>query len=289
MSAQQTSAPRRTSRFRPGRIPNYLLLIVVAIVAVGPLYWLLASSFKSPDRILQLPTTLEDWIPFVPHWQNYVDAWNSAPFDRLYVNSIVVTTLGTILQSIVAVLSAYAFCFLRFPAKNLLFFFLLGAMMVPGHVVLLPNYLTVAQLGWVNTYAGLIVPGLGSVFATFLLRQHMLTLPGEVSDAAKVDGASHLQHLWHVVLPMSRPMIATVVIVTMVEKWNDFIWPLIVTSSDTMRTLPIGLLLLKSAEGYTNWGAVMASTVFVVVPVLIVFVFAQRHIIAGLTQGATKG
>ena len=170
-----------------------------------------------------------------------------------------------------------------------MFLVFLGAMMVPGAVVLLPNYLTVANLGWVNTYAGLIIPGVGSVFAMFLLRQHMMTLPGEVTEAAKVDGAGHLRILWSIILPMSRPMVVTVGHHRLVEKWNDFIWPLVATSTDAMRTLPVGLLMLKNVEGFTNWGAVMAATVFVVVPPLVVFFFAQRQIIAGLTQGAMKG
>ncbi|WP_241827772.1 carbohydrate ABC transporter permease [Actinopolymorpha singaporensis] len=130
---------------------------------------------------------------------------------------------------------------------------------------------------------------MGSVFAMFLLRQHMMTLPGEVSEAAKVDGAGHLRILWSIILPMSRPMVVTVVVIALVEKWNDFIWPMVATNTDSMRTLPVGLLMLKNVEDFTNWGAVMAATVSVVLPPLVVFFFAQPQIVAGLTQGATKG
>jgi multiple sugar transport system permease protein/sn-glycerol 3-phosphate transport system permease protein len=161
--------------------------------------------------------------------------------------------------------------------------------MVPGHVTLLPNYLTVSELGWINTYQGIVIPGVASAFGAFLLRQHMLTLPGELVEAARMDGAGHLRTLWSVVLPLSRPMLVTVGIVSLVSKWNDFIWPLIVTNTASMRTLPVGLLLLKNQEGYTNWGAVMAATMFVVAPVLVLFFLAQRHIVAGLTRGAVKG
>jgi sn-glycerol 3-phosphate transport system permease protein len=283
-TSEAVVAPRGSQTW--ARVGKYALLVIVACVSILPIYWLLTSSVKPADGIYQFPP---DWIPMRLRWSNYAEGWRSAPFGNLYFNSVLVTVVGTVAQITVAVLSAYAFSFLRFPAKRLLFLLLLGAMMVPGHVVLLPNYMTVAQLGWVNTYAGLIVPGLGSVFATFLLRQHMLTLDRAVLDAAEVDGAGHLRILWNVVLPMSRPMIVTVLIIALVDKWNDFIWPLITTSAATMRTLPVGLLMLKSDEGYTNWGAVMAATVFVVLPVLVVFFFAQRHIIAGLTQGATKG
>jgi multiple sugar transport system permease protein/sn-glycerol 3-phosphate transport system permease protein len=271
-----------------GRIVLYLLLVLVAVVAILPVYWLISSSVKPSGEVHQFPP---NWFPMPWTWElgNYVEAWNAAPFGRLYINSIVFAVVGTAGEIAIAILSAYAFAFLRFPAKNVVFMVFLGAMMVPGTVVLMPNYLTVASLGWVNSYAGLIVPGLGSVFAMFLLRQHMRTLPLEVTEAAKVDGASHLRILWSVILPMSRPMVATVVIISLVQKWNEFIWPLIVTTTDTMRTLPVGLLMLKSDEGYVNYGVVMAASVFVVVPVLVVFFLAQRQIIAGLTAGATKG
>lgn len=270
----------------PLRVVQYLLMAVVGVLAIAPVYWLLTSSLKNPGDIYTFPP---DWFPTTWRWDNFREAWDSAPFDRFYVNSIVVTVVGTIAQICIAALSAYAFSFLRFPFKGPLFLLMLGAMMVPGNVVLMPNYLTIAALGWVNTYQGLIVPSIGSVFAMFLLRQHMLTLPWEIIEAAKVDGASHFRILWQVVLPMSKPMVVTVVIISLVERWNDFIWPLVSTSVDSMRTLPIGLLQLQNTEGYTNWGAVMAATTFVVLPVLIVFFIAQRHIIAGLTQGATKG
>lgn len=268
------------------KIISYLALIVVGLAAIIPVYWLLSSAVKPSGEIFLFPPK---WFPASFHWQNFVDAWHSAPFGRMYINSVVITVIGTAGEICVAVLSSYAFVFLNFPRKNLLFGIFLGAMMVPGTVVLLPNYMTVAQLGWVNTYAGLIVPGFGSVFAMFLLRQHMMTLPKEINEAARVDGAGHLRTLWTIVLPLSKPMVVTVMIVTMVTKWNDFIWPLIVTNTDNMRVLPVGLLMLKSDEGYVNWGAVMAASCFLVVPVLIVFFIAQRQIVAGLTQGATKG
>ena len=259
--------------------------MLVALIAGGPLYWLISSALKTNPQIYSYPP---HWIPTDLRWSNFADAWHAAAFGRYFLNSLVVSVVGTAIELVAAMLCAYAFVFLPFPGKKVLFLFLLGAMMVPGHVTLLPNFLTVAQLGWVNSYAGLIAPGLGSVFGTFLLRQHMLTLPREITDAAKIDGAGHLRTLFRVVLPMSRPMVITVALVVMVGKWNDFIWPLIITSSDNMRTLPIGLLFLKDPETFANWGAILAGAVMVIVPVLVVFFFAQRYIIAGLTQGAGK-
>jgi multiple sugar transport system permease protein/sn-glycerol 3-phosphate transport system permease protein len=283
--SHRPAGKRRRSRI-VGKIVLYVALVIVGLAAIIPVYWLLTSAVKPTAEIFKFPP---EWFPTSFRWQNFVDAWHSAPFGRMYINSFVVTVLGTAGEVCVAVLSSYAFVFFDFPRKNLIFGIFLGAMMVPGTVVLLPNYMTVAQLGWVNTYAGLIVPGWGSVFAMFLLRQHMMTLPREINEASRVDGAGHLRTLWSIVLPLSKPMVVTVMIVSMVTKWNDFIWPLIVTNTDSMRVLPVGLLMLKSDEGYVNWGAVMAATCFLVIPVLIVFFIAQRQIVAGLTQGATKG
>ena len=268
------------------RFGLYALLVVVGGITVAPIYWLATAAVKPTVDIYRYPPI---WVPTHLRWANFADAWHSAPLGRFFLNSAIVSITGTVLELLCAVACAYAFAFLRFPAKRVLFLVLLGAMMVPGHVTLLPNYLTIADLGWINTYQGLIVPGLGSVFGTFLLRQHMLTLPTEIMDAARVDGAGHLRIMFRVVLPLSRPMLVTVAVITLVNKWNDFIWPLIVTNSDTMRTVPVGLLFLKTQEGYSNWGALMAATVLVILPVLVVFFVAQRHIIAGLTQGAVKG
>ncbi len=280
-----TDARPRSATRRAQRLGLYVLLVLVALIAGGPLYWLVSSALKTNPEIYSYPP---HWIPIHLRWSNFSDAWTAAPFGRFFLNSLIVSVVGTVIELCAALLCAYAFVFLPFPGKKGLFLFLLGAMMVPGHVTLLPNFLTIAQLGWVNSYQGLIAPGLGSVFGTFLLRQHMLTLPQEVTDAAKVDGAGHLRTLFRVVLPMSRPMVITVALVVMVGKWNDFIWPLIITSSSDMRTLPIGLLFLKNTETFANWGAILAGAVMVIVPVLVVFFFAQRYIIAGLTQGAGK-
>ncbi|MCP9210580.1 carbohydrate ABC transporter permease [Streptomyces sp. NEAU-Y11] len=285
MTAPDTAARSRRPRGRAGRLSLYAALVLVAVIAAGPLYWLASSALKTNPQIYGYPP---HWVPGELRWSNFTDAWNAAPFDRFFLNSLVVAVVGTAIELCGALLCAYAFVFLPFPGKRVLFLFLLGAMMVPGHVTLLPNFLTVAQLGWINTWAGLIAPGLGSVFGTFLLRQYMMTLPKEVMDAARIDGAGHLRTLLRVVLPMSRPMVITVGIVIMVTKWNDFIWPLIVTSSADMRTLPVGLLFLRDQETYANWGAILAGTVMVILPVLVVFFIAQRYIIAGLTQGAGK-
>jgi sn-glycerol 3-phosphate transport system permease protein len=276
------TAPRAYGRI----LVQYILLIVTALIFVVPLFWVFSASLKDLREIYTFPPV---WIPTEPKFSNYSEAWDSAPFGRFYLNTIITTFFGVALEVVNAVLTAYALVFLRFPGKNLVFIVMLAALMVPIHVTILPNFLTIASLGWVNTYQGIILPGASVAFGAFLLRQHFLTLPREIPEAARLDGASHLQILWYVILPISRPMLVTVALVSVVTKWNDFLWPLISTNSENMRTLPIGLSYLFSAEGASQWGLIMAATIFVIVPVLLLFLRWQKHIVSGLTSGATTG
>lgn len=269
-----------------GKLVRYALLILTALVFLVPLFWILSASLKDLREIYTFPPV---WIPTDPKFSNYSEAWTAAPFGRFYLNTLITTFFGVLLEVVNAVLTAYALVFLRFPGRNLIFIALLGALMIPIHVTILPNYLTVASLGWVNTYQGIILPGASVAFGAFLLRQHFLTLPNEILEAARLDGAGHLQTLWYVILPISRPMVVTVTLISVVAKWNDFLWPLIVTNSTDMRTLPIGLSYLFNQEGANQWGLIMAATIFVILPVLLLFLRWQKHIVSGLTSGATKG
>ncbi len=273
-------------RAHGGKVVRYALLILVALVFVVPLYWLFSASLKDLREIYTFPPV---WVPTDPKFSNYSEAWNTAPFGRFYLNTIIATFFGVLLEVVNALLTAYALVFLRFPGKNIIFIVMLAALMIPIHVTILPNYLTIASLGWVNTYQGIILPGASVAFGAFLLRQHFLTLPGEILEAARLDGATHLQTLWYVILPISKPMIVTVTLISVVTKWNDFLWPLIVTNSTGMRTLPIGLSYLFNQEGASQWGLIMAATIFVILPVLLLFLRWQKHIVSGLTSGATKG
>jgi len=269
-----------------GTLVLYTLLIMTALVFVVPLFWVFSASLKDTQQIYTFPPV---WIPTEPRFANYSEAWNAAPFGRFYLNTIITTFFGVTLEVVNALLTAYALVFIRFPGKNLIFIGMLAALMVPIHVTILPNYLTIASLGWVDTYQGIILPGASVAFGAFLLRQHFLTLPREIPEAARLDGAGHLQTLWYVILPISRPMLVTVTLVSVVTKWNDFLWPLISTNSESMRTLPIGLSYLFNQEGASQWGLIMAATIFVILPVLLLFLRWQKHIVSGLTSGATKG
>lgn len=270
----------------PTTIALYVLVAFTFAVFAVPVYWLFSSALKPENEIYTFPLT---WLPSELAWQNFADAWTSAPFGAFLKNSIITTSVGTALEIGVALLSAYAFAFVYFRGKMLVFALMVGSLMLPGHITLLVNYITVSNLGWLNTYQGLILPGIGSAFAMFLIYQQMRQVAPELTDAAMVDGAGHFRRMVTVVIPICRPMILTATLIVLIAKWNDFVWPLIVTSTSDMRTLPIGLMFLRSQEGYDSWGPVMAGTVIVALPMLLVFFLAQRRIIGGLTAGALKG
>ncbi len=280
---------RGTKPAVPMLIISYALMGLVVIVVGLPLLWMALGSLKTNQEIYSMPV---QWLPSSPRWENFSDAWNAAPFGRFYLNSIIITVLGAGLKVINATMTAYAFAFLRFPGKNWLFLLMLAALMIPEQVAILPNYLTLSDvfgMSWINTYQGIILPGAATAFGTFLLRQSFLSLPREVLDAARVDGCGHLRLLWDVVLPLSRPVLATMSLILIIDRWNDYLWPLIVTNTQLMRPLTVGLTYLFDQEGNTRWGPVMAASIFVIAPLLVIFAWAQRHIIEGIAAGATKG
>jgi len=265
---------------------SYAFLVVAVAIVGMPLLWMLLASVKTLAEIDTFPPI---WIPAQLHWENYPNSWIIAPFGRFYVNSIVMTFFGTLAKLFNGVLSAYALSYLRFPKRDLVFLIILAALMIPPQVTILPNYLTVASLNWINTYPALIVPEAGIAFGTFLLRQHFLTIPREVLEAARVDGAGHVRILWQIVLPLSQSILVTLILLTAVGRWNDYLWPLIATSTKEMRTLPVGIAFLLGEEGNTQWGEVMAATVMVILPLLALFVWTQRYLVEGITAGALKG
>jgi sn-glycerol 3-phosphate transport system permease protein len=283
--------PSFIARYRSqfSNLAGYAVMVLLTAVINAPLFWMVTGAVKTTQQIYSLPPV---WVPSNPRWENFSDAWNAAPFGRFYVNSIILTTLGTAIKLVNAVCTAYALVFLRFPLKNLIFILILAGLMIPEQVTILPNYITLSDvfgMSWINTYQGIILPGAAIAFGTFLLRQSFLGLPREVLDAAKVDGCGHLRLLWDMVLPMSKPVLATVTLIVAVQRWNDYLWPLIITTTQNMRPLTVGLTYLFDQEGNTDWGVVMAATIFVIVPLLVVFVLAQKLIIEGITAGATKG
>jgi sn-glycerol 3-phosphate transport system permease protein len=265
---------------------GYLPIVLATLVVVLPLLWMVLASFKSPSELL---TQDLDVLPNSLAPNNYAEAADTVPFGRLFFNSVLVTAVGAVIKVVLAVLTAYALVFVRFPGKKIIFALVLATLMVPPQVSLLPNYVLITDLGGADTYWGIILPGLATGFGTFLLRQQFLTLPASIMEAAEIDGAGHWKRLTRIVVPISTPAIATVALVNIVFEWNEYLWPLVIVSDPHMMTLPVGLTLLQNSEsGADGYGLVMAGTVLVIVPVLVVFAAFQRYIVSGLTQGAVK-
>ncbi|MCI0477088.1 MAG: carbohydrate ABC transporter permease, partial [Anaerolineales bacterium] len=262
---------------------SHATLIFAAGVIGLPFFWMISTSFKSDVEVGLFPPV---WIPSALLWENYARVWTSAPFDMFYLNSIITTLSGLVLEVIIGAMSAYAFARIEFPHRDALFLVVLATMMIPGEMALVPNYLTLRNLEWINTYQGIVIPYVSSAFGCFLLRQAFFSIPQDIFDAAKMDGAGHLRVLMSIALPMTRPVVATFALFLFIAKWNAYLWPLIVTNTWNMRTLPIGLVLVREAEGTLGWQHVMAASLLVLLPILVVFFLAQRQIIEGIARGA---
>jgi multiple sugar transport system permease protein len=254
--------------------------MVGAFIMVLPFLWMVSTSLKTQADVLkQFPPRL---IPTTFMISNYSTALTSMPFDRFYFNSLFVSSAVTIVQLFTSSLAAFAFARLRFRGRDILFFFYLIGLMIPFPVLLVPNFLIIRQLGWYDSYLALIVPPAFSAFSIFLLRQYYRGLPMEYDEAARIDGASSLRIWWNIILPNSTPALAALGIFTFLGTWNDFLWPLVVTNSLQMRTIPVGL---NSFQGQfsVRWELLMAASVVALIPVLIIYFFAQNWIIRGLS------
>ncbi len=270
------------------RVFSFLLISVIAIFVAIPFLWMISTSLK-PDlhAVFHSPP---QWIPHPLAWGNYLKAWNAAPFNRYLMNSVIVSVSTVAFEVVNACLTAYVFSKIRFPGRNLLFLLFLAVMMVPSQVIVVPNYIILSKLGWIDTYWALIVPFIASAYGTFMIRQAFLGVPDDLVDAARVDGASHLTILRHVMIPLNRPMILTFALLNFNWRWNDYFWTLIMTNSDAMRTLPVGVIAMQAgAEGGTNWHYMMAAAVIVILPVLVLFSITQRYFIEGISHTGLKG
>jgi len=279
-------AARRTTLGTVTTLLTHLVLVVVCVTIGLPFFWMVTTAIKGPYEVQIFPPV---WWPQTPRFDNFVTAWQTAPFGRFYVNSIVTTCAGVVLEVLIAALSAYAFARIRFRFREPLFLVMLAAMMIPGQVALIPNYVTLKQLGWINTYAGLVVPHVSSVFGAFLLRQAILSMPVDLFDAGHIDGLGHFRCMLNIALPLARPVVATLALYLFIAKWNEYLWTLIVTNTQNMRTLPVGLYMVQAAEYNIGPEHLMAASLFVLVPVLIVYFAAQKQLIEGIAAGALKG
>ncbi|MFF2453404.1 carbohydrate ABC transporter permease [Isoptericola sp. NPDC058082] len=278
--------PGRPARRRSPQVGGYVTMLFATVVLGLPLVWLLLASLKTPEALYQVPL---QWLPGSPSLDNYAQAAGAIPLGRLLANSIGLTVVGAGLKVALGLACAYALVFLDFPFKKLVFGLVIATLMIPPQITIIPNYTLVASLGWLNTYQGILVPGLASAFGTFLFRQHFLTLPASILEAAELDGAGHWRKLWKFVVPMSTPTLAAVALVSVVTEWNDYLWPFLVVDHADKMTLPVGLTLLQNTDGMSNWGVLLAATVVVTLPILLVFLILQRRLVAGLTAGAVTG
>ncbi|MEO7449076.1 MAG: carbohydrate ABC transporter permease [Humibacillus sp.] len=264
---------------------GYLGMLVVILVVAVPLFWILITSFKERGDIYVRPA---QYWPNPSTGQNYVELTTRIPFFDYLRNSVIITAATSLAKIFLGVMSAYALSLLRFPGRSIVFLVVIAALMVPNQITVISNYALVSQIGWRNTYQGIIIPLAGVAFGTFLMRNQFLSLPGEIIEAARLDGAGPMKLLWRVVMPMSWPTLVAFALITIVNEWNEYLWPFLMSDDESTATLPVGLTFLQNNDGVTNWGPVMAGTVLAMLPILVVFLFLQKQMIKGLTAGAVK-
>ena len=271
-------------RARRAALVHGPLLVAAALIAV-PFLWLVSRSLQEPQAVFRYPPR---FVPERVVWSSYPDAWRALPFGRLYVTSILTSGLIILGQIVTSCLAAYGLTQLRFRGRHAAVLLIISTMMVTVQATFIPAYVIVSRLGWVDTYWALVVPFVASGFGIFLMRQAFLVVPRELVEAARIDGAPHRVILTRILLPLARPAVITLAALSFVFHYNDFFWPLIVTNSAKVRTLPIGLATMILTEGShgTQWNQVMAADVFVIAPILLTFVFLQRHLApTALTTG----
>jgi len=277
----------------------HLLLLTGAATTILPFLWMVSTSLKPESEIFRFPPI---WTPRAWKWENYSAAMQAAPFGRYFINTVIFAVTITASNLLLCSMAAYTFARLRFRGRNLLFLLTLGTMMVPGQVTMVPvfimlkrwplaggnDWLGIGGHGLLNSYVGLILPGAVGAFGIFLLRQFFMTLPRELEDAARIDGCSELGIYWRIILPLSAPALTTLGIFTFTAAWNEFLWPLLVMSKDSMKTLQVGLQVFQT-QYTTRWDLLMAGTVVVTIPVLLIFLAGQRYFTRGIALSGMKG
>jgi sn-glycerol 3-phosphate transport system permease protein len=268
-----------------GKVARYALLTVLALIVVFPIYITIVNSLLPAVDITKQPPKL---FPSDPQWHSYSDAWDAGHMGTYLKNSFIVTFIITVGQVLTAILAGYAFAFLEFPFKRVLFVVFLATLMVPFEVTIVTNVSMVSDLGWYNTYAGLAVPFLATGFGAFLMRQAFLTLPHDLRDAAALDGYGHWRFLWRVAVPLARPAVAALTVFAFLAAWNQYLWPLLITKDDKLRTVQIGLKQLQQVS-IDQVNITFAGAIIAVVPLVILLLFFQKQLVRGLTAGAVKG
>ena len=264
----------------------YVFLGGAAVAVIMPYLWMLSTSLKGTAELFTYPPT---WIPRAWRFRNYLDAWNAAPFALYFFNSLFVALVVTLGQLVTCSLAAYAFARMEFKGKNVAFALYLSTTMISEQVTLIPSYLLLKELNWLDTYMALTVPFLANAFGIFMLRQAFMTIPRELEDAATMDGCGRLRFLVQVILPLTKPVLASQALFTFMSNWNSYLWPLIVTTSKHLRTIQVGLRYFVGQEGGTQWGIFMAATVFVSLPVVFIYFLVQKSFVEGIAMTGIRG
>jgi len=268
-----------------GRLLLYIVLAAAALAIVFPLLYALSISLMPPTEVNTFPPR---FLPSAPRWANYAEVARTVPVARYLLNSLLISAAVTLGQIATASLSGYAFAFMDFRGRALLFALFMSTMMVPWEVTLIPNYLTIRSLRLLNSYPGLIVPFLATAFGTFLLRQFFMQIPRELEDAARIDGCGRFRFFWSIALPLARPGLLTLGAYTFLNTWNQYLWPLLVTNTRLMRTVQIGVRFLMNEEGM-QYHRIMAGVVLCLVPALLILLWGQRYLVRGMMAGGVKG
>ena len=276
-----------TRLFKSPVFAQYLILIALALIMLLPFAWMFGTSLKTREYILD---TTPELIPETASTESYQELFDLMPIDRMIFNSTFVAVVGTGGQILFSAMAAYAFARMEWRGRDSVFMLYLATMMVPSVVTLVPLFILIRTLDWVNSYQALIVPGLFNAFGTFLLRQFFLTLPRDLEEAAFVDGANHFTIFWRIILPLSKPAVATLGVFSFMGLWNSYLWPLFVARQQDFMTLPVGLATLQAGpNALTQWNLVMAGAVITVLPILIVFLLAQKWFVRGVALSGIKG
>lgn len=266
------------------RIFSHGLLLAGAFLMIVPFAWMASTAFKEPGDAFTFPPT---WIPRPPSLDNFRDVFTEIAFSRYLLNSLIVALGVTVGEVLTSALAAYAFARLRFPGRDPLFLLYLATLMIPGQVTLIPNFILMRYFDWINTYQGLIIPTAFTALGTFLLRQYFLSIPRELEEAARIDGASYLKVWWQIIMPLATPALATLAVFSFMGSWNSFLWPSVMSSGDDVRTLTVALRALVTEYG-TEWGMLMAGSLIATIPMLLVFLAAQKYFVRGIaTTGMT--
>lgn len=263
----------------------FIICVLIALIMLIPFVWMVSASFKQNTEIFETPYR---WIPQVFNFANYKRVWTQVNFLQYYLNTVKVTVISVVIQVITCSLAAFAFTKLKFPGRDKIFFAYIATMMVPWNAIMIPQFVIIKSLGFYDTHAALILIGSFNAFGVFLLRQNMLSIPGEMNEAAKIDGCGVLRTYWNIIMPLSKGSVATLIILSFNQVWNDYMAPMIYLDSDAKKTIQLGLASFKQ-QYKADYGAIMAGTVCAVIPIIIVYAFAQKYIIDGMAHAGVKG